>query len=105
LAEGYDSRKQMIIRDTGPALAEDSELYMRGGGPPLYNRVIFEDIGRAVCVALLDLVDVNPVSRIANSRFRGDLIAIMNEINAGLVEAQNEKEMKLAKKKKKKLKK
>ena len=34
---------------------------------PNYTIDVFEDVGRAVCLALLDLIELNPVTRLASS--------------------------------------
>ena len=34
---------------------------------PNYTIEIFEDVGRAVCLGLLDLAEINPISRLASS--------------------------------------
>ena len=42
----------------------NSEIYDQDTNAPPYTIEIFEDIGRAFCIALLDQADKNPVSRI-----------------------------------------
>lgn len=37
---------------------------------PVYTIEIFEDVGRAFCIGLLDFYDINPVSRIATSNLK-----------------------------------
>ena len=37
---------------------------------PPYTIEIFEDVGRAFCIGLLDLFDINPISRIASSNLK-----------------------------------
>jgi hypothetical protein len=46
-----------------------SRIYANSSSPP-FTQEIFEDVGNAVCMALLDLINVNPVSRIPLSCFR-----------------------------------
>ena len=46
-----------------------SKIYINQASPP-FTREIFEDCGRAVGAALLDLVDDNPISRIPLSCYR-----------------------------------
>ena len=38
--------------------------------PPKFNLEIFEDIGNSICIALLDWIDKNPISRLPNSSFK-----------------------------------
>ena len=40
------------------------------GKPPLYTIEIFEDIGRAFCIGLLDFYESNPISRLPLSSFK-----------------------------------
>ena len=37
---------------------------------PTFTIEIFEDVGRAVCLALLDYLEENPVSRVPRSNFK-----------------------------------
>ncbi len=37
---------------------------------PNYTIEIFEDVGRAVCIALLDLINKNPISRLPSSQYK-----------------------------------
>ena len=37
---------------------------------PPYTIEVFEDIGRALCIGLLDLYELNPISRIAGSNLK-----------------------------------
>ena len=37
---------------------------------PPYTIEVFEDIGRAFCIGLLDFYDINPISRIASSNLK-----------------------------------
>ena len=45
-----------------------SRLYW--GKPPVYNIEIFEDIGRAAVISILDLHDDNPISRVPKSVYK-----------------------------------
>jgi hypothetical protein len=47
----------------------NSKIYVNTTSPP-FTQEIFEDVGHAVCIALLDQLGVNPVSRIPLSCFR-----------------------------------
>jgi len=48
---------------------QSSKIYLNNGSPP-FTIEIFEDVGRAVGVALLDMIGQNPVSRIPLSSFK-----------------------------------
>lgn len=48
-----------------PITDQNSKIY--DGKAPNYTIEIFEDIGKAVCLGLLDLNDKNPVSRMLSS--------------------------------------
>jgi hypothetical protein len=50
---------------TNPA----SKIYAKAGSPP-FSQEIFEDVGRAVCVALLDHLGINPITRIPLSCYK-----------------------------------
>jgi hypothetical protein len=58
----------MIEAET-PVTDPNSKIYLQCNSPP-YTQEIFEDCGFAVGVALLDLIDDNPVTRIPLSCFR-----------------------------------
>ena len=46
---------------------------------PPYTIEVFEDIGRAFCIGLLDFYDKNPISRIAASNFK-NLDGVKNDL-------------------------
>jgi hypothetical protein len=46
---------------------------------PPYTIEIFEDVGRAFCIALLDQLEKNPVSRIPSTTFK-NLEGVKNEV-------------------------
>ena len=52
---------------------EKCQYYMeykdQGQSPP-YNISVFEDIGRAFCIGMLDFIGQNPISRIPQSNFK-----------------------------------
>jgi hypothetical protein len=39
-------------------------MYKRG--PPLYTTEIFENVGKALAITILDIFEKNPYSRVAN---------------------------------------
>lgn len=47
----------------------NSKIYANTNSPP-FSQEIFEDVGNAVAVALLDHIGVNPISRIPLSCYR-----------------------------------
>lgn len=59
-----------------------SKMYQNGDlkAPP-YTIEIFEDVGRAFCIGLLDYIDKNPISRIPTSNFK-NVENIKNDILA-----------------------
>lgn len=65
----------MVDKDTGAIIPENditnvkSEIY-EDNEPPEYTIEIFEDVGKAVCWGLLDLIDKNPTSRLSKSEFK-----------------------------------
>jgi len=44
-------------------------MYINVNSPP-FSIEIFEDVGKALCIAILDYIDVNPVSRIPLSAYK-----------------------------------
>ena len=61
--------------DTGEIESEDvttdrnSRIY-KDTRTPNYTIEIFEDVGRAVCIALLELAECNPISRMTTSYYK-----------------------------------
>ncbi len=49
--------------------ANNSKLYPDKKSPT-FTIEIFEDVGRAVCLAILDYIEENPVSRVPRSNFK-----------------------------------
>ena len=57
-----------------------SSIYADKSAPaPPYTIEIFEDVGRAFCIAILDLLDKNPVSRIPSSTLK-NLEGVKNDV-------------------------
>lgn len=52
-----------------PVTDRHSKLY-KDGRTPNYGIEIFEDVGRAVCIALLELAQCNPITRMATSHYK-----------------------------------
>ena len=51
----------------------------KAAAAPPYTIEIFEDVGRAFCIAILDWFEKNPVSRIPSSSFK-NLEGVKNEV-------------------------
>lgn len=61
-----------IIHETGEVepeipITDPTSKHYAGSQTPNYTIEIFEDIGRAVCISLLDIIEKNPVSRLPSS--------------------------------------
>lgn len=64
-----------IIAETGEteqetALTDYTSKHYNMSQTPNYTIEIFEDVGRAVCIALLDIIEKNPVSRLSSSQYK-----------------------------------
>lgn len=65
----------MVNKETGEVIPENditnikSELYEDNESPE-FTIQIFEDVGRAVCCGLLDMIEANPVSRLSKSEYK-----------------------------------
>jgi hypothetical protein len=57
-------------------------MYLNVNSPP-FNIEIFEDVGRALCVAILDYIEDNPISRIPLSAYK-NIANIRHDIEANL---------------------
>ena len=42
---------------------------MKDKAPP-YTIEVFEDVGKAFCIGLLDFYDINPISRVVSSTYK-----------------------------------
>ena len=49
--------------------ATSNQFYNMGGAAP-YTIEVFEDVGRAFCIGILDYYNINPISRIVTSNLR-----------------------------------
>jgi hypothetical protein len=66
--------------ETDPVTDASSSVYADKSMPaPPYTIEIFEDVGRAFCIALLDWFDKNPVTRITSSSLKS-LDGVKNEL-------------------------
>ena len=64
-ASGQVQPDEEPITDVNSAMYQDKSL-----PTPPYTIEIFEDVGRAFCIALLDYVEKNPVSRVPSTSFK-----------------------------------
>lgn len=62
-------RSQGVLEEDPPVADPNSKIYANTSSPP-FTQEIFEDVGHAVAVALLDHIGVNPISRIPLSCYR-----------------------------------
>jgi len=80
------------IEEETPVTDPNSKIYANTNSPP-FNLEIFEDVGHAVAVALLDHIGVNPISRIPLSCYRtvenvrDDIMNNLAKYQAGQVNA------------------
>lgn len=58
-----------MIEEETPVTDPNSKIYANTNSPP-FSVEIFEDVGNAVSIALLDHLQINPISRIPLSCFR-----------------------------------
>lgn len=58
-------------------------MYLNVTSPP-FNIEIFEDVGRALCIAILDYIEDNPVSRLPLSAYK-NITNIRNDIETNLI--------------------
>ena len=66
--------------ETDPVTDSTSAIYAdKSLAAPPYTIEIFEDVGRAFCIALLDQLEKNPVSRIPSTTFK-NLEGVKNEV-------------------------
>jgi len=77
----------MPVSDKGPTDIGD-KMY-NNGIPPPYSIEILEDVGWATAVALLDIIQENPLSRIEQSNFK-NLSGIWEDIKWGILWAKGE---------------
>eukprot|EP00349_Pseudokeronopsis_sp_Brazil_P006520 CAMPEP_0202968416 /NCGR_PEP_ID=MMETSP1396-20130829/13681_1 /ASSEMBLY_ACC=CAM_ASM_000872 /TAXON_ID= /ORGANISM="Pseudokeronopsis sp., Strain Brazil" /LENGTH=150 /DNA_ID=CAMNT_0049694681 /DNA_START=526 /DNA_END=978 /DNA_ORIENTATION=+ len=65
-----------------PVTDQSSKMYLNTTSP-VYNIEIFEDIGNALCIAILDFIDNNPVSRVPLSAYK-NLGGVRSDIETNL---------------------
>lgn len=61
-----------------PVTDKSSKIYKEGRNPN-YCIEIFEDVGHAVCIALLEWAECNPISRMPTSHYK-NLYSIKREL-------------------------
>lgn len=64
-ASGQVVAEEEPINDVNSAMYQDKTL-----ATPAYTIEVFEDVGKAFCIALLDYVEKNPVSRLLSTTFK-----------------------------------
>lgn len=83
-------KAQGYVEEDTPVTDPNSKIYANTNSPP-FSLEIFEDVGNAVAVALLDHVNCNPISRIPMSCYkavenvRDDIINNLAKYSAGQV--------------------
>lgn len=60
-------------------LTDRNSKFYRDQRTPNYTVEIFEDVGRSVCIAMLEWIEKNPISRIPTSHYK-NLASIRNEL-------------------------
>ena len=61
---------EIPITDKNSKLYTDAKTNAKKDAAPPYTIEVFEDVGRAFCIGLLDFYDINPISRIAGSNLK-----------------------------------
>ncbi|KAL4440863.1 hypothetical protein ABPG74_013844 [Tetrahymena malaccensis] len=56
--------------DYDPAEDNQSEIYKGKKDPPLFVPILYQDVGKAILVTILDIFEKNPYSRIPNSSYK-----------------------------------
>ena len=49
-------------------MQDTSSAFYRKRKIPIYNAEIYMDVGKAFCVSVLDLVEINPISRLLKTK-------------------------------------
>lgn len=57
------------IESEEPVTDRNSKIY-KDSRTPNYTTDIFEDVGNAVCIALLEWIEMNPISRMPTSHYK-----------------------------------
>ena len=92
-ASGWKGKRlpPKVILETGkmepdPPINDFKKILLNENGKPVYNTEVFEDVGRAVVISLLDMIGENPISRLPKSIYK-DIeqmrldIQIQNNVN------------------------
>ena len=66
------------IEPEDPVTDRNSKLY-KDTRTPNYSTEIFEDVGRSICIALLEWKEINPISRMPTSHYK-NLDSIRKEL-------------------------
>lgn len=70
---------EIPITDKNSKLYIDAKTNAKKDAAPPYTIEVFEDVGRAFCIGLLDFYDMNPISRIAGSNLK-NLEGVKNDL-------------------------
>ena len=70
---------EIPITDKNSKLYTDAKTKSHQDAAPPYTIEVFEDIGRAFCIGLLDFYEMNPISRIAASNLK-NLEGVKNDL-------------------------
>ena len=75
-------------------ITDKNSKYYKDGRNPNYCLEIFEDVGHAVCIALLEWAECNPISRMPSSHYK-NLASIKREliVHHGLLPHTETKDM------------
>ena len=60
-------------------LTDRNSKFYRDVRTPNYTVEIFEDVGRSVCIAMLEWIEKNPITRIPTSHYK-NLASVRNEL-------------------------
>ena len=52
------------------AITDKNSKFYKDMRTPNYCVEIFEDVGRSVCIALLEWAEINPITRLATSHYK-----------------------------------
>jgi len=90
------NKEKNIIEPESYLTDPKSQLYRNK--PPVYNMEIFEDIGRATVISILDLADDNPISRVPKSIYKDVCnmkleMSLQNNINVAQAKRQKQDNM------------
>ena len=82
LNEAYDAINNKIIPNTDPLTNYNSIFYSTKNiaSEAYFNSHIYWDVGRTCMISLLDMINKNPISRVMNSVYKGEVELIKDDI-------------------------